>query len=106
MLIHETRKEKRPFEVITQNKAGDDVSTIEMRDTDVEYLIYELACDCGEKGGSVTFEALTHGRESEEALEAELDEKYTHTCHVCCCVGRTDPTHPSYGSKCKVNIHA
>jgi hypothetical protein len=41
--------------------------------------IYELRCDCGEKGGEIRFQE-NHGRESDEALEAELDAKYSHAC--------------------------
>jgi hypothetical protein len=41
--------------------------------------IYELRCQCGEKGGEIRFPER-HGRESDEALEKELDATYTHAC--------------------------
>lgn len=47
-----------------------------------EERVYELMCvedGCVTVGGTITF-AKEHGRESDAALEAELDAKYTHTC--------------------------
>jgi hypothetical protein len=42
--------------------------------------IYELRCHCGEKGGEIRFPEK-HGRESDDALQQELDATYTHTCN-------------------------
>ncbi len=41
--------------------------------------VYELRCHCGARGGEIRFPE-THGRESDEALEKELDAIYTHRC--------------------------
>jgi hypothetical protein len=41
--------------------------------------VYELRCHCGEKGGEIRFPE-NHGRESDEALKAELDATYSHRC--------------------------
>lgn len=41
--------------------------------------VYELRCHCGEKGGEIRFPEK-HGRQSDDALEKELDATYTHTC--------------------------
>lgn len=76
----------------------------ELRDMPIEYLVYELVCDCGEKGGDITFEASKVSDEAE--LEAHLDANHDHTCHVCCCKDRNNPSHANYGGACKVNIHA
>ena len=43
--------------------------------------VYELRCHCGEKGGEIRF-AENHGRESDEALKAELDAIYSHRCEA------------------------
>ena len=43
--------------------------------------IYELRYHCGEKGGEIRF-AEKHGRESDKALEAELNATYSHTCEA------------------------
>jgi hypothetical protein len=48
-------------------------------DPQTKERIYELRCHCGEKGGEIRFPEK-HGRESDEALEQELDARYTHTC--------------------------
>jgi hypothetical protein len=48
-------------------------------DPQTKERVYELLCDCGEKGGEIRFPE-DHGRESDEALEAELDAHITHTC--------------------------
>lgn len=41
--------------------------------------VYELRCHCGEKGGEIRFPEK-HGRDSDEALQKELDAIYTHRC--------------------------
>ena len=41
--------------------------------------VYELRCHCGAKGGEIRF-SEHHGRESDEALERELDAAYAHRC--------------------------
>jgi hypothetical protein len=43
--------------------------------------VFELRCDCGEKGGEIRFKA-DHGRASDEALEAELNAIYSHRCEA------------------------
>lgn len=43
--------------------------------------VYELRCECGEKGGEIRFPE-NHGRESDEALQAELDATYVHACEA------------------------
>jgi hypothetical protein len=51
---------------------------------DKKERVYELTCatdGCGKVGGTITFKE-NHGRESDEALEAELNAKYTHTCEA------------------------
>ena len=50
-------------------------------DPETNERVYELRCDCGEKGGEIRFPA-EHGRESDEALEAELDALYSHACEA------------------------
>jgi hypothetical protein len=44
--------------------------------------VYDLICiedGCETMGGEIRFPE-NHGRESDEALEAELDATYSHTC--------------------------
>ncbi|HLH93552.1 MAG TPA: hypothetical protein VKW08_00395 [Xanthobacteraceae bacterium] len=41
--------------------------------------VYELCCHCGEKGGEIRFPE-NHGRDSDQALEQELNTIYSHTC--------------------------
>jgi hypothetical protein len=48
-------------------------------DNQTNERIYELRCHCGKKGGEIRF-AEKHGRESDEALEAELRAAYSHRC--------------------------
>jgi hypothetical protein len=43
--------------------------------------VYELRCHCGEKGGEIRF-PKKHGRESDDALKAELDAIYSHRCEA------------------------
>jgi hypothetical protein len=43
--------------------------------------VYELRCHCDEKGGEIRFPE-NHGRESDEALKAELDAIYSHRCEA------------------------
>jgi hypothetical protein len=50
-------------------------------DPETNERVYELRCHCGEKGGEITFPE-THGHESDEALEKELDATYTHACET------------------------
>jgi hypothetical protein len=51
-------------------------------DPETSQRVYELICECGEKGGEIRFPA-DHGRESDDALEAELDAVYSHQCDGC-----------------------
>ena len=48
-------------------------------DQNTKERVYELLCDCGEKGGEIRFPE-NHGRESDDHLEAELRAKYSHQC--------------------------
>lgn len=96
-----TKKEKREFMI----EGTENDPKFEMRDIDIDYLVYDLACsDCGEKGGEITFEKSKV--KDEAALEAHLDSEVSHICHTCCCEGRNDASHENYGKACKANIHA
>lgn len=48
-------------------------------DHQTQERIYELRCDCGEKGGEIRFPE-NHGRASDDILETELDAIYFHDC--------------------------
>lgn len=48
-------------------------------DLNTNERVYELICSCGSKGGEIRFPE-NHGRDSDEALKAELDSIYTHRC--------------------------
>jgi hypothetical protein len=49
-------------------------------DQNTNERVYELrCCQCGAKGGEDRFPEK-HGRQSDQALEKELDAIYTHTC--------------------------
>jgi hypothetical protein len=52
-----------------------------INDPQTNERIYELRCHCGDKGGEIRFPEK-HGRESDQALQTELDAKYTHTCQA------------------------
>lgn len=71
------RKETRTIEAQLPTKGGEITRNVEK-----EKLVFDLVCienGCEVKGGEVVF-PLNHGRESDEALEAELQATYSHRC--------------------------
>ena len=69
-----------------------------------EIVIYDFICACGAKGGELTF-PVEHGRESDEALLAEIKKESSHICDTCCCKGRDVPSHVNYGKACIAKKH-
>jgi len=71
-LRHETKVEKRTFENPQTHEKLE-------RSVEVDEIVFDLVCSCGKKGGEFRF-PVNHGRESDDHLEKELLEKYSHTC--------------------------